>query len=77
MQFGWTLFDEGGFLREKFQHEGVAHWGQEVDSDTLLYCSLIEVDANHQGKGIAKKALQMIFQIPEVVVSRLLTRARS
>lgn len=69
MEFGFTLFDKRGQLRTKFAREGTGVWGPEVNGSSLLYVENIEVKPRYRGRGIAKKALEMVWQIPEVSVS--------
>lgn len=70
MDFGWTLFNRDGTIRDKYQREGVAPWGPEVDNHSLLYLNHVTVEPEYRGRGIAKKALTMMFELPEVKVSR-------
>lgn len=57
MQFGFTLFDERGFLRKRFAKVGNACWGKEVtgkDSNRipLIYIEEIKVSMDHRGQGL-------------------------
>lgn len=67
MEFGFDLFDENGFFKERFSREGTGVWGSEVDGGFFLtYLQHIEIEEEYRGRGIATKVLEKIWDLPQV-----------